>query len=237
MRSNLIDLLGSLGTLASTAFLIALYMKAYADTRTTLKLHLDVMERWLEGPSAGDRGWRIEQVTTDHLIAWLDPSQTIFPLVSGPALIEIATAETLTLGKRLTHRVIALNQGIESFNATLEKVESFRVTHAATLSRVHALAARRRAEPPRPIDPQEPGRFLEVLGTDVDTGDRALATILVRLAIGLHVDRIGNPESEGLCGECTRTRVMMRYAIHPARSAARLDATGQRPAAGQSPGR
>ena len=58
-------------------------------------------------------------------------------------------AETLTLGKRLTHRVIALNQGIESFNATLEKVESFRVTHAATLSRTHAIAARRRSELPR----------------------------------------------------------------------------------------
>src|SRR5436305_8102983 len=160
LKPGVIGVWSSIASISSTVVLLVVYLRAYQDTRTSVKIHLDVMERWLEGPQRGRRGWTVDQVTVDHVIQWLDPAGTIFPLVSGPALVQISTAETLLLGKDLTRQVITLNQSIEAFNATLDKVESFRVSHTKMLTLAHREAARRRHSLPAAIDPARPGALL-----------------------------------------------------------------------------
>ena len=128
----------------------------------------------------------------------------IFPLASGPGLIQMTAGDKLTLGGDLVRAIVMLNQNITSFNATLGKVESFRVAHAAALSRVHVEATRRLMA--RGDDATLPTFETLVAESPMDANDVHLTSALINLLIGLHAGLIGCPGSNGLCASYHATR-------------------------------
>jgi hypothetical protein len=174
---------------AGSAFL--LYGKAARGARANVAAHLELVALWCNGGA----GWRAEQITLDTQLAWLNPTQTIFPLVSGPALIQMTLGDKVTLGSETIRAVVHLNQAIESFNAVLNKAETLRTDHAVALVGFRERAERRTRE--ARAAGREP-RLAEVLGPG-DNDDRDAAATLIAMLTMLHTGLIGVPGGNGLC--------------------------------------
>ena len=145
--------LAGIASILGTGLAFGLLGKAHRNSRIIVNAHLDVIRSWVRGPEGDGQGWRANQITLLHRLEWLNPSHVIFPLASGPGLIQMTAGDKLTLGGDLVRAIVMLNQNITSFNATLGKVESFRVAHAAALSRVHVEATRRLMAAPEVLGP------------------------------------------------------------------------------------
>lgn len=170
-----------------------LYGKASRNAEAVMGAHLDTISVWAGGVDG--QGWRADQITVETQISWLNPIQTIFPIASGPALIQLTLGDKLTLGTDLVGAVVRLNQCIESFNAVLNKAEAIRTAHATMLARYHGRITEQMEKE------RQAGRelnLLALLGTS--GGDEWYAArVLIDLLTALHTGLIGVPGGKGLC--------------------------------------
>ena len=181
-------------TIAGAVAAAGVAWTAARNARRVVESHLRSVRAWAGGFD-GKNGWPRGQITLVGQIAWLDPTQTIFRIASGPALIQMTMWDRLTLHRSQINALVTLNQSIESFNAVLNKAESLRTAHAISLARIHPEVVRR-AEESRPAG-QIPD-LSAVLGW-LANDDRLVAETVINLLTMLHEGMIGVPGGNGLC--------------------------------------
>jgi hypothetical protein len=141
-------------------------------------------------------GWTANDVDVDLRVAWLNPTQTVFPLAAGPGLIQIAMLDKIALDESQVVAIVDLNQSIAAFNATLDKAETVRTSNAVALARIHSVVLARvgalRAAGTVPTIQAA------LTGAGLTNIEQDLAVTLTSLLEMLHTGLIGTSGGQGL---------------------------------------
>ena len=200
---EIVALLANLVTLLVAVVGVLFYDNALRTAHAMIDAQLDCIGEWAAGVK--NAGWRESDIDTITRVGWLEPSSTVFPVQGGPELVQIAMLDRITLRPRQLKSLVELNQAMASFNAVLNKVESFRANHAMALLRVHAnLSAA--IGPEHKADKGE-GFTALVAASALSVEDRLLAHTLQAWLVMLHAGLIGVESGHGLHAAHSAARV------------------------------
>jgi hypothetical protein len=162
-----------------------------------LAVQLEIVGAWAAGPDGS--GWQDSDLKIENFVNWLNPIQTVFPLDSGPALIQLTMIERAAMGADLGEAVAHLNQSIASFNGFRAKIEAMQVTNVVGLARIWyavraALAERLKEQFPSSAE----GRVDLLRVAKLQNDDALLAQVVGNSLVNLHVGLIGTEGSHGL---------------------------------------